>query len=128
MVRADEDADVIEFITNLAKKEGIKAGAFTMIGALKSATLGFFNQGRKAYDELVVEGESELSACMGNISIKNGQPFVHAHAVLGDEHGNTKSGHLLKGRIFAGEICIHVLSGPPLERKPDPETGLALWE
>jgi hypothetical protein len=42
------------------------------------------------------------------ISIKEDKPFVHAHAVLGDQNGNAEAGHLLEGEGFC---CRNSLSG-----------------
>jgi hypothetical protein len=65
---------------------------------------------------------------VGNISVKDGRPFVHAHAVLADKNGNTKAGHLLEGTVFAAEVYLRELKGAKLERKYDEVTGLSLWE
>jgi len=65
---------------------------------------------------------------VGNVSLKDGEPFVHAHAVLSDEKGNTRAGHLLEGIVFAAEVHLSQLEGPKLERKYDEVTGLSLWD
>ena len=49
-------------------------------------------------------------------------------AILADEKGNTKAGHLLEGAVFAAEVHIRELEGPNLERKYDDVTGLWLWQ
>jgi hypothetical protein len=70
----------------------------------------------------------EVASCIGNISIKEGEPFVHAHAVLADQNGNTKAGHLIEGKVFAAEIHLTELIGEELVRKDDAVTGLSLWK
>ena len=70
----------------------------------------------------------EIISCTGNISLKEGVPFVHAHAVLSDEQGKTIGGHLFSETpVFAGEFYIQELTGSPFSRKHDEETGLMLW-
>ncbi len=127
-MRAEHDSDIVKFIADLAKKQGITAATFTAIGALKSAKLGFYNQQKHEYSENMLSAPQEIASCVGNISIKEGEPFVHAHAVLGDQNGSVKAGHLLEGKVFAAEIHLVELLGEKIERKNDAVTGLSLWD
>ena len=128
LVRAEHDSELVQFITELAEKKGITAAAFTAIGALKRAKLGFYDQEKREYQEITVESPREMASCIGNISIKNGKPFVHVHAVLADKDGNTKAGHLFEGVVFAAEVHLRELKGAKLERKYDGTTTLSLWD
>jgi predicted DNA-binding protein with PD1-like motif len=127
MVRFRQDADLIRSITELATSKGIEAGSFTAIGALKRAKLGYYDQRNRKYREIVFAAPYELVSCVGNVSLSEGKPFVHAHVVLADEKGNTKAGHLLEGIVFAAEVHLHQLEGPKLERRLDEIAGLWLW-
>jgi predicted DNA-binding protein with PD1-like motif len=95
---------------------------------LKSAKLGFYDQHKHEYSEHMLSAPQEIASCVGNISIKEGEPFVHAHVVLGDENGNVKAGHLLEGKVFAAEIHLFELLGEKIERENDAVTGLSLWD
>ncbi len=128
MARADHDADIVEFITDLAKTEEIEAGIFTAMGALKNARLGYYDQEVHEYQELKIDEHCEIASCVGNISILEGEPFVHSHAVLSYEDGETVAGHLNAGRVFASEIHVQVVDGPKVERKHDNVTDLSLWK
>ena len=128
LVRAEHDSDLVQFVTELAEKEGITVATFTAIGALKRAKLEFYDQEKHEYQEIALDSPQEIASCVGNISVKDGKTFVHAHAVLADKNGNTKAGHLLEGIIFAAEVHLRELKGAKLERKYDKVTGLALWE
>ena len=127
IVRLKHDADVVQSITELAKNKGIEAGSFTAIGALKRAKLGYYDQKNHEYREMKIDSPHEMASCVGNVSLKDGEPFIHAHVVLADEMGNTKAGHLLEGIVFAAEVHLRQLEGPKLERKYDELTGLSLW-
>jgi predicted DNA-binding protein with PD1-like motif len=127
MVRVNHDADLVRFIADLAKSNGIEAGSFTAIGALKRATLGYYDQKNHEYREIKIDSPHEMASCTGNISLKDGEPFAHVHVVLADERGNTRAGHLLEGTVFAAEVHLRQLEGPRLERKYDDITGLSLW-
>jgi predicted DNA-binding protein with PD1-like motif len=128
IVRISYDADLIQSITELARSKAIRAGSFTAIGALKRATLGYYDQNNHEYREMKIDSPHEVASCVGNISLKDGKPFVHAHAVLADEMGNTKAGHLFEGIVFAAEVHLRQLEGPRLERKYDEMTHLSLWD
>jgi len=127
IVRLEHDADLVQSVTELARSKGIEAGSFTAIGALKRARLGYYDQKSHGYREMKIDTPHEMASCIGNVSLKDGKPFVHAHVVLADEMGNTKAGHLFEGVVFAAEVHLHQLEGPRLERKYDEVTGLSLW-
>jgi uncharacterized protein len=128
VVRAKHDADIIIYLTGFAKENNISTAAFTALGALKNVKLGYYDQKKRVYGTLVFSGPIELVICVGNISLKDGEPFVHAHAVLSDDEGNVKGGHLLGGAIFAAEVHVTELLGGTLVRQLDNVTGLSLWE
>jgi predicted DNA-binding protein with PD1-like motif len=128
LVRAEHNSDLIQFVTELAEKKEIIVATFTAIGALKRAKLEFYDQEKHEYQEITLDSPHEIASCIGNISVKDGKSFVHAHAVLADKNGNTKAGHLLEGVVFAAEIHLRELRGVKLERKYDKVTGLSLWE
>lgn len=127
LLRAEHDSDIIEYLTEYAKKNEITTASFTAIGALKSAKLGFYDQEKHEYSEMSLSAPQEIASCIGNISLKKGKPFTHAHAVLSDQNGNTRGGHLLAGKVFAAEIHLFELTGAKLMRKNDLVTGLSLW-
>lgn len=126
--RLPHGKDILQSIEAVCKEYSIKMAVFSLIGAVSSATIGAYDQNRKVYDTFKAESPLEIVTCMGNISIKEGQPFVHAHIVLADEKGKTLGGHLFsESIIFAGELYLMELSGEPLHRKHDETTGLMLW-
>jgi len=127
IVRVKHDADLVQSITELAKNKRIEAGSFTAIGALKRARLGYYDQRSHEYQEIKIDSPHEMVSCIGNVSLKDGEPFIHAHVVLADEMGNTKAGHLLEGIVFAAEVHLRQLEGTKLERKYDEVTDLSLW-
>ena len=128
IVRAKLDSDIIAFLNNAAKKHGITTATFTVIGALKWAKLGFYDQDKHEYLENLLSTPQEIATCIGNISTKEGEPFVHAHAVLADRNGNARGGHLLGGKVFAAEVHLFELIGEEIVRANDAVTGLFLWD
>ena len=128
LVPATHNSDILQFVTELAENQGITVGCFTAIGALRHAKLGFYDQEKHEYPEILLETPHEIASCVGNISIKERRPFVHTHAVLADKDGTTKAGHLLEAIVFAAEVHLYELTLANLEREYDEITGLSLWK
>jgi uncharacterized protein len=127
LVRLDHGADLVVQISKLAVDEGIHTGTFSVLGAMTQAEIAIYNQKSHEYCSLLVEENSELVSCTGNISTRDGKPFVHAHVVLADSDGKTVGGHLFYGKIFAAELFLIELLGEPMVRLSDETTGLYLW-
>ena len=125
--RLDHGEDIISQITDLVEENGIRTGALSAIGALSRTELGYYDQLSHEYCQISLEEPMELASCSGNISMRDGRPLVHTHAVLSDRTGRTRGGHLTSGTIFAAELYLQELSGLPLKRVPDSITGLKLW-
>jgi predicted DNA-binding protein with PD1-like motif len=123
----DHDAEIVASITNLAERLGIEVGAVAAIGALKRAEIGYYDQGAHEYRAIEIDRPMEISGLIGNLSIRDGKPFLHAHATLADSVGNVMGGHLSSGTVFAAEVYLQELLGRPPERRHDPTTDLFLW-
>ena len=128
MGKLNYNCDLLEELTNICVNKNITLGKIEAIGAVQKACVGFYNQTNREYQFLNFDKPSEILNLTGNISIKDGKPFVHAHVLLADEKGNAYGGHLAPGTIiFACECIIYAFSGTELKRSFDDETGLPLW-
>lgn len=120
--------DLIKSIEDFCLASSIQMASFSLIGAVSSYTIGAYDQKQQVYVTETETAEREILNCIGNISVLDGKPFVHAHIVLGDQKGTTIGGHLFSETLlFAGEISLQELIGKPLERAYDERTGLNLW-
>jgi predicted DNA-binding protein with PD1-like motif len=127
LARLDHDGDIMIQIIELAKKEGIQTCIFSAIGALTQAKIAIYDQKSHEYNEILLDEPMELLSFTGNISVRDGSPFVHAHVVLTGSDHQVRGGHLIQGKIFAAELYLVELLGKPLIRKRDLVTGLHLW-
>jgi len=105
------------------KRNAITPASFTAIAALKWAKLEFYDQEKHEYSEELLDSPQEIASCVSSISLTDGAPFVHAHAVLGGQNGIARGGHLLAERVFAAEIQLVELMGERIERKSDSVTS-----
>jgi uncharacterized protein len=128
MGRLDHGADLLETLTKISLDENIQLGRIEAIGAVKKATLAYYEQDKQSYVSFVLDRHLEILNLVGNISLKEGKPFVHAHVTLADEAGRSFGGHLMPGTpIFACEAIIQAFDGPQFIRQVEPVTGLPLW-
>lgn len=121
-----EGEDLLEAITQVATKSEIRAGFFFLIGTLKSAKLGFYQDGK--YLPIEMEQELEIVSCLGNISIKEGKAFPHAHLAVSDEKGKVFGGHAMPGCIIGAtaELVLVEAHGLKITRQFDKITKLSL--
>ena len=128
MGRLSHGGDLLEEISNMCLKENIQLGWIEALGAVKKARLAFYDQDKHEYQFFVIDKPLEITKLAGNVSLKDGHPFIHAHITLADRAGNAYGGHLAPGTvIFACEFILKVFDGPGIKRDFDDTTGLSLW-
>jgi hypothetical protein len=92
--------EVMEGLSSFAVRESIDVASFTAIGGLEAASLGFYNVQTKGFDDVKLDPEQvEVLSLMGEITFDEGNPWVHAHVVVGRRNGTTSGGHLLRGIV-----------------------------
>ena len=122
-------SDLYDGLTQFIQKENIRLGRISGIGATTHAIVAFYDQSTKKYNPLEFPGGMEILNLQGNVSIRDGKPFVHVHLILSDAKGNVFGGHLLQGtKLFACEITIDEFDGEEFTRAHDERTGLHLWK
>jgi predicted DNA-binding protein with PD1-like motif len=118
--------EVISSLTSFAKERSLTACHFTAIGAFSDLTLGYFAWEEKDYRRIPIEEQVEVLSLVGDIALKDGEPTVHAHVVVGKSDASAHGGHLLEAHVRPTLELILVESPSHLRRKFDRETGLAL--
>jgi predicted DNA-binding protein with PD1-like motif len=118
--------EVMAGLCDFAKEYNLEASDFSALGAFSSAILGFFDIDEKTYRKIPVDEQVEVLSLLGNITLDQGEPKVHAHVVLGLADGTTRGGHLLEA--YARPTLELILTESPvqLRRRFNPEAGLAL--
>ncbi len=120
--------DLLLGLEETVKKLGISSGFVQVLGAVRSARLGYFDQEKMEYEYHEFDKPLEILHCMGNISLQDESPVIHAHIVLGDEESRAFGGHLARGtEVFVAETIIQEYKGEPQFRREDPRSGLTLW-
>jgi len=119
--------EVVALTKSFAVEHKPRSAHCTAIGAFRDVVLAYFDRPTKQYKDLPIEEQVEVLLLAGDIAWKdNGEPVIHAHAVVGRSDGSTRGGHLKLAHVRPTLELILVEYPKHLERKHDPVSGLAL--
>jgi predicted DNA-binding protein with PD1-like motif len=118
--------EVVSGLTDFARRERLRGSRLTAIGALSDAVVGFFDWEQKEYMRTAIREQVEVLSLVGDVAVKDGDPKLHAHIVLGQRDATAHGGHLLEGHVRPTLEVVLVESPRHLQRETDAVTGLAL--
>ena len=122
----DKDEEVLEGLTRFASLERLRASRVTAIGALRDVVLGYFDPATRDYRRIPITEQVEVLSLLGVVTLDGEKPKVHGHIVVSLADGAARGGHLLEGHVWPTlEVVVEELPRH-LQRRTDPETGLAL--
>lgn len=120
--------EAVAGLLQVAREFNLAASQFTAIGAFQSVTLGYFDLAKKDYQKAPFDQQVEVLSLIGDIFLKETEPQIHAHAVVGLRDMTTRGGHLVSGVVRPTLEVILVESPIHLRRRHHPEIGLALLD
>nr|MBO4517567.1 DNA-binding protein [Clostridia bacterium] len=127
-LRLDKGDDIAASVYKVAEKEKVKAATVSGIGATDNFTVGVFDIGKKEYEKFNFFTNHEINSLTGNITEKDGKPYIHLHITATGSSGKVVGGHLIKGVIsLTGEIIITVFDGE-ITREFDGTLGINRWK
>ena len=113
-------------LMEFAEKYHVTSGHFTAIGALSRATLGWFDLQKKMYRKIPINEQVEVLSMIGDFALFQGKPALHTHMTVGHRDGRASGGHVIEA-VVSPTLEVFVTVDPiALEKKQDPESGLAL--
>lgn len=126
MIVLNKGDRIIDTLTQAITKHQIQGGFLVGIGALRDVEIGYFDLAKKTFMKQSFEGESyELLSFNGNVCLKDNQPFLHVHVLLGKHDFSTFGGHLFEGTVaVTAEILLLPLGTMPT-RMMNAELGTA---
>jgi predicted DNA-binding protein with PD1-like motif len=123
----DKGDELVQSVTDFVKSEELSGGTIRGLGGVTNIELGFFDTLKKEYLRKKFEGFFELANLVGDISLVDGKPFCHLHAVISDAEMRTYAGHLFAAEIsVTGEIIV--TPGEKVERRLNNDIGLSLLD
>ena len=114
-------------ICHIAVKENISNAWINGIGAIDNVEVGYMDVENKKYQKRNFDDRYELLSLIGNITYRDGVPFVHTHVTFSDTEFNVFGGHLFDANITAtGEIILS-LADSKIDRVYNENIGIHTW-
>ncbi len=120
--------EICEQINAYLQAKTICAGSISAIGAADIVTLRYYDVQKKEYFSKTFEGEYEITALLGNVSIMNGKSWAHLHITIGDTEYKAYAGHLHSARVSVTCEVIIDATTTEITRVKDEVTGLNVWD
>ena len=128
LLRIPTGEDLLGTLEEFVRANHIEAAWISYLGAVQTAALRYYDQDQREYCDFHLHQHLEVLSGMGNVSLLDGEPFIHTHAVFADASGKAFGGHVNHGCVvWALEVKIEEFEGTPPARVFDEETGLSLW-
>ena len=127
LLRIDKGESFPEKLIEFAEKTGINSADVKGIGAVKNPLLSCYLPSEKTYIEKELQGDFEILALQGNITLKDDKPFPHFHASLSNEKFHSFGGHLQKCEITGTLELFIYPTEYELHRRYDEDTNLQIW-
>ena len=128
LLRLHKGEEIHEALREAARERGLRGGVVSGVGAVEGSVLGYYHLDRREYERREEPGIAELLSLAGNLSRKDGDPFLHAHAVLMRRDFSLAGGHLFRAVTAVTVELAVTLPDLDLIRLPDREMGLPLLE
>ena len=125
IVRLQKGDELVSSLLGLIERENIACGRVSGIGATDNVTVGVFNPKTKVYTKVNVTYDMEILSISGNLTRKDGAPYVHVHGSFASLE-KVYGGHVNECVISATAELIVDLYEVEVERFFDKETGLNL--
>jgi hypothetical protein len=103
----EKNEKVMDTLIRFCKDQAITNEKLSGIGAVKQSEIGAYDTVGKEYIRKQFPDVWELVSYEGNVTLKDGDPFVHGHVVLSNHDMKTIGGHLFEMTVAAvGEFFL----------------------
>lgn len=125
----DNHVEVSAAIAAFCAEKGILAGNIVGLGAVSEATFRFLDPNTLKYVDKTFTEQMEITNLTGNISQKDGKPYLHLHITASRRDYTCIGGHLLTAYINgACELYVEAFPDAFVGRYADPQTGINLYQ
>jgi predicted DNA-binding protein with PD1-like motif len=126
IIRIDKGEEIVDILKTICKKLDIKLGSIVGIGATDKVTIGLLNTKTKKYQSKEFTGDHEIAPLVGNITLMNGEVYLHLHVTICNVEHKALGGHLTSAVVSAMfEGIIDIIEGQ-VTREYNDEVGLNL--
>ena len=125
VVLSDGD-EAMRSLAAFAEQRQLKGSQFTAIGAFSRVVVAYFDWKTKTYRNIPIEEQVEVLSLVGDVSVEDGKPKIHAHVVVGKDDATAHGGHLVEGHVRPTLEIVFTETPRHLRRRHDPVSGLSL--
>lgn len=123
----DNHVEITAALAAFCEEKGILSGKIEGLGATNEAVFRYLDPVTMKYVDKTFAEQMELTSVIGNISRKDGKPYLHVHVTASRSDYTCIGGHLLTARINgACELFVTDL-GVEVGRHLDEQTGINLY-
>lgn len=127
-ITVDMGEELLSSLVSFATQQNIESAEFRGIGALRDFELGYYMLSSKEYKRQKYSEIVEILNCAGNLAMREGKRFAHAHATLGLPDFSVIGGHLFTGIVAVTAELVFRPLPERMERKFDEKAGLYLLD
>lgn len=125
----DPGDEIVRSLIAYARREDVDAGAVLGLGAVDRAVVGAFSLERDDYIRHTFEEQLELASLTGTLSLLDGEPFPHVHAVFARPDLSTVGGHVFEAVCSVTvELVVRADPDAALHRSPVEHCSLQLLD
>ena len=129
LLSLDNHAEITAALAAFCEEKNIRSGIVGGIAAISEATFRFLDPATKQYVDKTFAEQMEVTCLTGNLSRKDGKPYLHIHVTASRRDYTCIGGHLLTARVNgACELYVEDYGLDGVGRRFDPETGLNLYD
>ena len=112
VIRLDKGDEIVKSLMDVVKREGLTLASASGIGATDDFEVGVFDLERSDYKRFRFGGNHEIVSLAGNVTTKDGTPYIHLHITCAGEGGTVVGGHLFEAKIsLTAEIFLQKVAG-----------------
>jgi predicted DNA-binding protein with PD1-like motif len=126
-VSLERGEDLLAGLNAAVAELGYRAATLQVIGGLDQAVVGYYDDQAEEYVPTRT-GHVEIAAGLGNVSVRDGESFIHLHLVVSERDGRALGGHAMEGcTAYVVEAYLRELTGEPPVRQQVPGFALKVW-
>ena len=93
-------ARIPDDILAIVKREKVVTARIEAIGGVEELRLAYFNRDTRRYEEHDFKEFLEVTGILGNVTLKDGEPFLHIHGTFGRKDLSALAGHVMTAKVF----------------------------
>ena len=129
LLSVDNHSEITAALAAFCEEKNIRCGITGGVASICEATFRFLDPATKQYVDKTFAEQMEVTCLTGNISRKEGKPYLHIHVTASRRDYSCIGGHLLTAVVNgACELYVEDYGAEGVGRRFDPETGLNLYD